>query len=461
LGQCLALWLSGVTLWLVNDLGNKLSAVMARATGKTGDVAALTRLTGGANMESWSFDHAGYGYVLRRALSLAMMEGRSFGHDVEAAVVHTAHCAGILAPEVTGVLGPSDGLGSGYIMARIEGEVRPDKILANAPPSLITDIARELALIHAQPVNPALPLSNATDMVAELKARFIGYGGDRPVMALTLAWLEDHLPTRVPPVFLHGDFRMGNLIVGADGLSAVLDWELAHSGDAHEDLVWGCINSWRFGHSDRPAFGLCDLATYWSAYKRAGGVRVDPARFRFWLVYRTLWWGLCCLQMADIWRSGIDTGLERAVIGRRASETEVDLLMLLEQDAPPAERGAIAMPPPPTPRALGEPDSAELIEAIAAWISDDIRPGATGRDRFLASVALNALGMLARDERSPAAVHNPHLSGELLSRRVTLSSPGLLATLKRSALAKLAVDQPRYSALSVAYAAWVDTDFSS
>ena len=41
---------------------------------------------------------------------------------------------------------------------------------------------------------------------------------------------------------------------------------------------------------------------------------VDPARFRFWLVYRTLWWALGCLDMGRYWREGHDRSLERVVI---------------------------------------------------------------------------------------------------------------------------------------------------
>ncbi len=432
-----------------------LEAALARMAGGVAlPLAGLERLSGGANMESWSFDWGSAGYVLRRAPSPEMMEGRAFGHDVEAIIVRAAHAHGVLAPEIVGELIAEDGLGTGYVMRRVEAEVRPDKILTSPPLSLINDIARELALIHTLPLSQALPTTDAGTMVAELKARFIGYGGDRPVMALALKWLEDHLLAPVPPVFLHGDFRMGNLMVGEGGLAAVLDWELAHLGDAHEDLVWGCVNSWRFGHIDKPAFGVSDLATYWAAYEAASGTGVDPARFRFWLIYRTLWWGLCCLQMADIWRQGVDKSLERIVIGRRASETEVDLLMLLEEDAPETQALPITLAEPTPPTRSGEPSSAELLGALSDWIANDIKPKAEGRDHFMAAVAVNALGMLARESEMTTQVSDKALSDDLLTGRKTLATPGLLARLKRDALAKLAVDQPKYSALAKARGLW-------
>jgi aminoglycoside phosphotransferase (APT) family kinase protein len=434
-----------------------LGAALARmGGGAIMPLANIARLSGGANMESWSFDWGGAGYVLRRAPTPEIMKGRPFGHDVEAVLVRAAHANGVLAPEIVGELIASDSLGTGYIMRRIEAEANPAAILANPPTKLISDIARELARIHAIPLSvlPPLPAVETVEALAQLKARFTDYGGDRPILALAIKWCEDHLPTPAPPCLVHGDFRMGNIMVGEGGVAAILDWELAHIGDAHEDLAWGCINAWRFGHIDRPAFGCADLDTYFAAYEAAGGGAVDPDRFRFWLVYRTLWWGLCCLQMADIWRSGMDKSLERLVIGRRTSETEVDLLLLLEEDAPETQALPITLDPAAEPRRMGEPSSAELLEAITDWIAREVKPKAEGRDRFMAAVALNALGMLTRDAASPMNVHDKVLCDDILAGRKMLATPGLLAGLRRSALTKLAVDQPKYSALGKARALW-------
>jgi aminoglycoside phosphotransferase (APT) family kinase protein len=442
----------------MNALATALQAIMRRATGGDAQVENFTRLSGGANMESSAFDYAGQGYVLRRAPSAAFMEGRAFGHDVEAALVRAAFACGVKAPEVVADLLPEDGIGTGYVMRRVEAEVNPAKILADPAPSLLSDLARELARIHAIPLDsiPPIPTAYAAELLVAMKERFIGYGGNRPVFALAFRWLEDHLPLPEESTLIHGDFRMGNIMADAGGLAAVLDWELAHIGDRHQDLAYGCINSWRFGQIDRPAFGVGQFEELWAAYERDSGFAVDPARFRWWLVYSTLWWGLCCLQMAEIWRSGMDASLERAVIGRRASETEVDLLMLLEEEAPDAECGLFTLPQHMPPLRLGEPSDVEMLEALAKWIAEDIKPVAEGRNRFMSAVALNALGMLQREASSQSTnVHDRPLSDALLSGEQTLATPGLLAKLKADALNKLAADQPKYSALAKARALWV------
>lgn len=413
-------------------------------------------------MESFAFDWSGSGYVLRRAPSADYMADRPFGHGDEAALVMAAFDAGVKAPEVVGVLEPTDGLGTGYVMRRVVAEVSPAKILADPPPSLLGDLGRELARIHAIPmasVPDAIPLMDPAAALAELRSRFLSYGGDRPVIALAIRWCEDHLPGPADPVLVHGDYRMGNIMVDVTkeggGLAAVLDWELAHRGDAHEDLAFGCMSVWRFGQLDKPAFGVGSLEDYFAAYEAAGGGPVDRTRFAFWLVYRTLWWALGCLQMGQAWRSGADRTAERVVIGRRTAEQELDLLLLLEDEAPEGERAA---PLPPSPAAAsaptGEPTNREIVEAVRDWIEGSIKPQTQGHAKFEAVVAMNALGIVLRDLDAGVRAEDKALSEALLSGTTTLAEPGLLARLRRDVLGKCAVDSPKYAALAAARADW-------
>jgi aminoglycoside phosphotransferase (APT) family kinase protein len=441
----------------MTDLPQALASVMTRVAGP-GALSGLGRLSGGANMESWAFDWAGRGYVLRRAPSADYMAERPYGHADEAALVMAAHTAGVKAPEVVGVLADDDGMGTGYVMRRVVAEVSPAKILANPPPSLLADLGRELARIHAIPretIPVAIPLMDTAQALAELKARFLSYGGERPAIALAVKWCEDHLPAPADPVLVHGDYRMGNIMVDADGLAVVLDWELAHRGDAHEDLAFGCMTVWRFGRLDRPAFGIGSLEDYFAAYETAGGARVDRDRFRFWLIYRTLWWALGCLQMGQAWRSGADRTVERVVVGRRTAEQELDLIRLLGEEAPAAER-ARALPPSPPPGSdpTGEPANREMVQAVRDWIEGAIKPKAEGHAKFEAVVAMNALGIVMRDLDTGVRAEDQALSAALMSGETTLAEPGLLARLRRAVLDKCAVDSPKYAALAEARAEW-------
>ncbi len=417
----------------------------------------LERLSGGANMESWRFSAGGETCVLRRAPSLEMMAGRPMDHAGEAALIRAARAAGVMAPEVLVELEPQDGIGSGYIMRAIAGSPDPVAFLAEAEPqAAIRDIARELVATHRTDCTGLpVPVMDTAEALGELRRRFLDYGGDRPILALALRWLEANIPPPVEPRLVHGDFRLGNLMFEHGRLTGVLDWELAHLGDWHEDLAFGCMTVWRFSRPDRPGYGLTTVEELAQAYEEAGGERFDPARFRFWTIYRTFWWALGCLQMGGFWRAGHDRSIERVVVARRTAEQELDLLLLLEDLAPEAERNR---PLPPATEPLlpgtGEPNGAEMLTAISEWLASEIKPLVSGRGRFDLAVARNALGIVAREiEQRPVAT-DAALAADLLDGRQDLSSPGLLARLRRMALAKLSADMPKYSALAIARAKW-------
>ena len=440
---------------LIGGLGSVLGRV-----GIAGEVAQLERLSGGANMESWAFACGGEAFVLRRAPSAEMMAGRSLDHAGEAALIRAARAAGVPAPEVIAELGKDDSIGSGFVMRRIAGSAVPASLLDRGGAELLDDLGAALAAIHR--VDPGkvahLPRLDAAAGVEGLAAQFASHGGDRPIIALGLAWLRAKVPAPIEPRLIHGDFRIGNLMAQAEGagirLTGVLDWELAHLGDFHEDLAFGCMAVWRFGRLDRPGFGLGSLDDLVAAYRKAGGAPVDPARFRFWLVYRTVWWALGCLQMGAYWRSGADRSIERVVVARRAAEQELDLLLLLEIEAPLAEQER-AMPQSPAqlPAPTGEPDTGEMLGAVSEWLSS-IKERFSGRDRFDLAVARNALGIAARELAIRPDPHDRVLADALLAGETTLSQPGLLARLRRMALDKLVADQPKYPSLAQAREQW-------
>jgi aminoglycoside phosphotransferase (APT) family kinase protein len=307
------------------------------ATGVTGAV----RLSGGASQETWSFDivhpDGNIGAILRRApQGYGAAPARAAGLGAEAVLMQLAYGAGVPSPRVLHVLQPEDDLGTGFIMERVEGETIPRKILrderfAQARPKLAHQLGKVLAGIHGlDPARlPELRRMTAAKEIAELERDYRSFDWPRPVFELALRWLRDRDPGASEQVTLvHGDFRHGNLIIGPDGVRAVLDWELAHLGDPMEDLGWICVNSWRFGEIDKPVGGLGSREELFAGYEAAGR-RVDPERVKFWEVMGTLRWGVMCCGMMQRFRTGPEHSVERAMIGRRSSETEIDLLRLL------------------------------------------------------------------------------------------------------------------------------------
>ena len=246
--------------------------------------------------------------------------------------------AGVPVPGVLGVFEPGSDVGEAFIMHRIEGETLGRKILRDeaykaARPVLSKQCGEALAGIHAVDIDtlPELPRSDGADQIKKYENIYRTFDLPRPVFELAFAWLKANEPAPQPPVLVHGDFRLGNLIVDEQGLASVLDWELSHIGDPREDIAWICVNSWRFGQIAHRVGGFGELDELLDAYAAAGGTRFDAREIDWWETMGSLKWGIMCMIMYEAFRSGGDPSVERAAIGRRVSETEIDLLNLLEK----------------------------------------------------------------------------------------------------------------------------------
>jgi aminoglycoside phosphotransferase (APT) family kinase protein len=322
---------------IADALAHSVRRWCAGATG----VRAAAQLSGGASQETWSFvierPEGEIAAILRRSPpGYGSVSGRAAGLDAEAELMRLAYDAGVPSPRVLHVLTEDDQLGAGFIMEKVDGETIPRKILrddqfAAARPKLARQIGSILAGLHGidRAALPALRTISSTEEIGLLRDDYRAMEWPRPVFELALRWLADHDPGASKVVTLvHGDFRHGNLIIGPDGVRAVLDWELAHCGDPMEDLGWVCVSSWRFGEIDKPVGGLGSREEMFAGYQEAGGT-VDADRVKFWEVMGTLRWGIMCCGMMQRFRQGPDHSMERAMIGRRSSETEIDLLRLL------------------------------------------------------------------------------------------------------------------------------------
>jgi aminoglycoside phosphotransferase (APT) family kinase protein len=229
-------------------------------------------------------------------------------------------------------------LGCGYLIsARVPGETIPRRILrslrsapAQARGELLAQCAAALAALHAADPDgvPGLP---ADDPLVLWPQWMDALRQPSAVFEVALRWLAKHPPAAGGTAIVHGDFRLGNLMVGESGLAAVLDWELVHRGDPLEDLGWFCVRAWRFGEDARPAGGLGSIEELVTGYERAAGTAVDRDALRWWRVLGTLRWGILCQVQAHRHLSGQTRSAELAAIGRRACENEWDLLDLLAE----------------------------------------------------------------------------------------------------------------------------------
>jgi aminoglycoside phosphotransferase (APT) family kinase protein len=322
----------------------------------------------------------------------------------EAEAITASGQAGLAVPEVVVADGDGSQLGSpGMVMGRVEGETIARRILRDdeyreARSRLTRQCGDFLGRLHQLPVDSVTDLA-PEDAVTAYRSTYATLAQPSATFELAFRWLEDHRPAGTGETIVHGDFRLGNLIVDQDGLAAVLDWELVHKGDPIEDLGWLCTKAWRFG-AEPPVAGVGSREELVEAYEAAGGAPVDPDTLAWWEVVGTLKWGVICMGQASVHLSGLHRSLELAAIGRRVCEQEADLLELLVPEPwakALAETETATSTPAPSPGLHGRPTAVELLDALQGWLDTDVSEATTGRVRFHSKVATRVVAMIARE----------------------------------------------------------------
>ncbi|BBZ18035.1 phosphotransferase family protein [Mycolicibacterium gadium] len=316
---------------------DQLEAVLRPELGDGVVVENLRALTGGASRTTWAFDAV---TEARRPLILRTgpPDDVHASMELEAAVQQRAAAAGAPVPHIVAADNSSAALGNPYLICNaIAGETIVRRIYRTLDDAgrdrLLQQCAQALAAVHRADTDVS-GLAGFDDL-AEWRDRLDEMKDTTATFEWAFRWLAANRPAPTRRVLVHGDFRMGNLIVDENGLAAVLDWELVHTGEVYEDLAWFCIRAWRFGApKDMGAGGLGSVESFLSAYESAAETELDRDVFRWWLTVATLRWGVICRFQAERHLSGLNRSVELAAIGRRVAETEWDVLDLLTGGGP-------------------------------------------------------------------------------------------------------------------------------
>ena len=453
----------------------RLEAALKRIPGFEA-LLAYERLSAGASRETYRLTVRIDGREQVMALRRAPHDGRSAlgmgpGLDVEAKLFAAAEQAGVPGPRVFMMLEPVDDLGSGIVMEWITGETLGAKI-ARAPELEATRgmLARQsgeiLARLHradvsANGLNRILETFDAEHSVRKTHASYLEFETPQPMIDFTAMWLLKNLPTQRPLTLVHSDFRNGNFIVQpGKGIAAVLDWELAHIGDPMRDLGWLVTRSWRFGVPGKPVGGFGELDDLIAGYESVSGEPVEREAVRFWEIFGSFWWAVGCLSMAESYRTGMETSVERPAIGRRSSECQIDCVNLIIPG--PARK------PQPALQTLSTtelPRSDELLKGVRDFLRNEASGALDGRNQFLARVAANSVDIALREltfgadaaEWEARGLQNllgalgdvSELRGKLCKAirlgDIDIGRPDLHAYLRDSVLAQVLIDQPGYA----------------
>ncbi len=331
-----------------DDFRQRLSEYLEAVTEKEVDIETLQPLAGGTSRDSWLVK-AKVGsdvqqFVLRRDLATTMYD-KALERDQEFLVMKAAHEAGILVPRPRWYCLEASILDQPFfIMDFVEGmsigtQVVGQADLAEARAALPAQMGEQLAKIHAlDPAqyhldflsHPRAGFSPAQEAIAQIRAMILKLAVRNPVFEFGLRWLEQNAPKTDKTVVLHGDFRVGNFLVGSKGLNGIVDWEFARMGDPLEDLAWPCLRDWRFGQGKLRLGGVGQREPFITAYEHASGRTVDRKVVDYWEILGNVRWAVTCLAQADRHLSGGDPSVELASLGRRSSEMQYEMLRLIE-----------------------------------------------------------------------------------------------------------------------------------
>lgn len=325
---------------LLAELGPLLEAAVRRRFGSAARVANLEAATLGASNRTLLFDlvePAGTQRLVLRQETYRSPVSPFLSPADQYRILQVVHRHGLPVPEPVFELEPEDGLDRGFAMSCIAGETLPKTLLtdpryARARHRFAAQTGEIFAQLHTIPVVelPFLAASaDSRDPLAAQTARYDSYGEYHPAIDVGIRWLQRHRPPPRPARLIHGDYRVGNLILDATGIVGVLDWECTHHGSPAEDFGWVCLRSWRFGNVDLPVGGMGERRELHAAYVAHGGEPVATEEVRWWEVFGSLKWAILNIMQAEGHVRGERRSLPFACCGRNAGMIEYDLLMTI------------------------------------------------------------------------------------------------------------------------------------
>ncbi|NDK88296.1 phosphotransferase family protein [Gordonia desulfuricans] len=454
------------------DLADVLAARVGTALGAPCTVTGLQRVTAGASRATWAFDAATadgrrHALILRHDPSVSDPSGDEPDEMArEAAALTEARRSGVTVPEVLTENSETTGplAGSYLVMARVEGEALPQRLLrddayAAIRPRLPYLMGRELARIHLMEPSAFTDAGAGVnlsfdDPLEEIYGRYVTTMTPRPILDAAFRRLAATRPSTDRITVVHGDFRNGNLLISPDGIEAVLDWELVHLGDPMEDLGWLCCRTWRFGAPD-PVGGFGSRDELFRGYTDESGVTPNPDTVAWWELFATVRWAVICQMQADRGDGpGTDNSMELLAIGRRIAECEHDLLELLGWQPYVLH---LDDPTGSFPDLFDVPTSADLISAVR----DFLRTTASDADPTVAyrtKVAGHILGICAREAELGDTLRAQHrellhrhgyrddaeLALQIRADAADAADPAIREVITHAIAARLAVANPRH-----------------
>jgi aminoglycoside phosphotransferase (APT) family kinase protein len=270
-------------------LKERLAAFLAEKLNSELLLAKFHRISNGFSWITWTFEMSLPGQSSKRDLVLRIgpHDGLLAPYDAtrEAIMLGIFANSAVPVPEVLFFSNDTSIFGAPFtVCERMRGTafnpwtIAQDPKEAQSLQSILRQFVDTLAMIHATPWRgtPAAELAGKADVEAAALDQ-IQYWEDRyrknqleclPIIELAFSWLRSHAPVAPKVALLHGDYRIGNFLTENGTITAILDWEMSHFGDPHQDIAWALY----------PPFGmprLMERSSFFEAYSRNSGLDIS------------------------------------------------------------------------------------------------------------------------------------------------------------------------------------------
>jgi aminoglycoside phosphotransferase (APT) family kinase protein len=271
------------------------------------EITSLTLAPGGASRDTWlaSVTYAEPGGVARRELVLRVDKDLSLlpsSRPIEyEAYQALAKEGSVPIPAPVSIENDPAVIGQPFfVVERVAGDAWPAALLSDEFAGDREDIGRQAVEVlgHIHRLDPQqlgfdrflpMPAPNTAwaQQLDHWEAVLDGHLlGSRPVTRAAIRYLR-----RTPPpapkriTIVHGDFRIGNFLFTDKEVAAVLDWEMVHLGDPHEDLAWFCARNWRARRDPSRMSGLLTRTETLERWTAASGLTVNPDALDWWTIF--------------------------------------------------------------------------------------------------------------------------------------------------------------------------------
>ncbi len=324
--------------------------IAKRAAARKASITQITRLSGGAIQENWLILLTLSDGPMAGKLDLVMRtdspSGVSQSHSraAEFSLLQTVYQCGVCVPEPLWLCEDAQIIGRPFfIMRRVGGSAAGHVLVKDSQFSgdrirLAERLGEELARIHTiKPPNTSLSFlpmpigAPSQHLVGRARHVLDTNKLTRPALEWGLRWLEIHAPREEQIVLCHRDYRTGNYMVDAQGLTGILDWEFAGWGNPLEDIGWFCAKCWRFGVNAREAGGIGQREDFYRGYERISSTSIERDAIRYWEVMAHMNWAIIALQQSLRHISGEEQSLLLALTGHIVPELEYEILHMTKE----------------------------------------------------------------------------------------------------------------------------------